>query len=65
MDEGKEKLVNHPKDFHTDMNMEQLSDFVAEELNKLKVSLFAFELLRVPTIKNAVLGSFRPNLAPQ
>lgn len=57
--------MSHPKDFHVDMSMEQLGDYVVEELKKIKVCLSAFELLRVPTIRNTVLGAFKENVVPQ
>lgn len=38
---------------------------MVEELKKLKVSLSAFELLRVPSIQNGVLGAYSTNVILQ
>lgn len=47
------------------MSIEQLTAYVVEEIKKLKVSLSAFELLRVPTIRNVVLGAYNTNSVSQ
>lgn len=39
------------------MSVEKMGEYVAEELKKVKFSLFAFQLIRVPIIRNAFFGS--------
>lgn len=65
LETSKDKVVEYPKEAPVDLSTEQLAIYVAEELNKLKVSLSSYELLRVPTIRNVVLGAYNANLVSQ
>lgn len=62
---GKDKVVEIPREAAANLSEEKLAVYVAEELKKLKVSLSSFELLRVPTIRNAVLGAYSANSISQ
>lgn len=65
VEESKDRVVDYPKETPANLSEEQLAIYVTEELTKLKVSLYVFELLRVPTIRNAVLGTYNKNYISQ
>lgn len=58
---GKDKVEEPPKEVFIDMSEEQMASYVAEEFKKLKVNLSAFELLRFPAIRKAVLSTYDAN----
>lgn len=58
---SKDKAEELSKEASTDMSQEQMASYVAEEFKKLKVNLSAFELLRFPAIRKAVLGTYDAN----
>lgn len=62
---SKDRVMDNPKETLANLNEEQLSIYVAEEIKKLKVSLSTFDLLRVPSIRNAKLGAYNVNFVSQ